>query len=72
MYNAFKASPDNVVLGLAHSRPRDELKQLDLLDGEEVEKVFRDFKPECRCDLLRRCKTQLTRSRAGRGHTLCC
>ncbi|EKM54409.1 uncharacterized protein PHACADRAFT_258235, partial [Phanerochaete carnosa HHB-10118-sp] len=46
VYNAFKASPKNEVLGLAHSRPRDGLKVLDLLEGEQVEKVFAEFKPD--------------------------
>ncbi|KAI0747339.1 NAD(P)-binding protein [Irpex lacteus] len=46
VYNAFKAVPDNEVLGLAHSRSTEELKKLDLLDTAEVERVFADFKPD--------------------------
>lgn len=47
VYDAFKASSDNAVLGLAHSRPKGELKQLDLLDIEQAVKVFGEFKPDC-------------------------
>ncbi|KZT03733.1 NAD(P)-binding protein [Laetiporus sulphureus 93-53] len=44
VYNAFKAA-GHTVLGLAHSRPTEELKQLDLLNSAEVEKLFTEFKP---------------------------
>ncbi|GJE95483.1 SDR family oxidoreductase [Phanerochaete sordida] len=46
VYDAFKASPQNEVLGLAHSRPRGDLKVLDLMDNAQVEKVFAEFKPD--------------------------
>ncbi|KAI0763433.1 NAD-P-binding protein [Trametes elegans] len=44
VYNAFK-SAGHTVLGLAHSRPKDDLKQLDLTDAAQTERVFSDFKP---------------------------
>lgn len=52
VYSAFKTSPQNEVLGLAHSRPRDELEVLDLLDKGQVERVFGEFKPDCEYDYL--------------------
>ena len=45
--NAFAASPAAEVLALSHTRSGDSLTQLDLLNEAEVEKVFRDFKPNC-------------------------
>ncbi|KAF9807156.1 hypothetical protein IEO21_08356 [Rhodonia placenta] len=45
IYAAYK-SAGHTVLGLAHSRPTDELRQLDLLDSAEVERVFSEFKPD--------------------------
>ncbi|KAI0325166.1 NAD-P-binding protein [Cubamyces sp. BRFM 1775] len=45
VYAAFK-SAGHTVLGLAHSRPTDELKQLDLTDVAATERVFSEFKPE--------------------------
>ena len=48
VYNAFRTVPSNIVLGLAHSRPRENLKVLDLLDQEEVERVFAEFRPDCK------------------------
>ncbi|KAJ7439320.1 hypothetical protein FB451DRAFT_1302134 [Mycena latifolia] len=42
---AFTGSPGTEVLSLSHSRSGDGLRNLDLLDEAEVEKVFRDFKP---------------------------
>ncbi|KAF8187004.1 hypothetical protein K438DRAFT_1723090 [Mycena galopus ATCC 62051] len=42
---AFTASSAAEVLSLAHSRSGDGLTKLDLLNEPEVEKVFRDFKP---------------------------
>lgn len=47
VYDAFTASSDNTVLGLAYSRAKGHLRQLDLLDQEQVESVFGEFKPEC-------------------------
>ncbi|OBZ67466.1 Methionine adenosyltransferase 2 subunit beta [Grifola frondosa] len=44
VYAAFK-STGHAVLGLAHSRATDELKQLDLLDSSVVESVFLEYKP---------------------------
>lgn len=41
------AQANHDVLGLAHSRVSEKLKQLDLMDSAETEKVFRDFKPDC-------------------------
>ncbi|GBE83859.1 Methionine adenosyltransferase 2 subunit beta [Sparassis crispa] len=45
VYAAFK-SAENTVLGLAHSRPGEEFRQLDLLDAPSVERVFAEFKPD--------------------------
>ncbi|KAI0947777.1 hypothetical protein AcW1_009452 [Taiwanofungus camphoratus] len=45
VYAAFKYA-GHTVLGLAHSRPTDELKKLDLLDSAEVERVFSEYKPD--------------------------
>ncbi|KAJ7634893.1 hypothetical protein FB45DRAFT_910174 [Roridomyces roridus] len=43
---AFRTNkPDAELLSLSHSRSGDGLRKLDLLDSEEVEKVFRDFQP---------------------------
>ncbi|KAJ7033659.1 hypothetical protein C8F04DRAFT_1353080 [Mycena alexandri] len=42
---AFTASENTEVLSLAHSRSGDGLRKLDLLNKEEVEKVFSEFKP---------------------------
>ena len=47
VYNAFKSSAATV-LGLAHSRLADGLKQLDLLDAAATQSVFSDFKPDCK------------------------
>ena len=47
VYDAFTSSAGNTVLGLAHSRPRGDLQQLDLLDKQQVEKAFEEFKPDC-------------------------
>lgn len=47
VYAAFKASQDNVVLGLAHSRPKDDLKVVDLLNEYDTEALIGDFKPDC-------------------------
>ena len=71
VYNAFKASPQNEVLGLAHSRPRDELKVLDLLDKDQVQKVFAEFKPDCELRRSLRVKLGRTKRRA-RGYPLRC
>lgn len=46
VYAAFK-SAGHTVLGLAHSRPTDELKKLDLLDKEQVQGTFAEFRPDC-------------------------
>ncbi|KIP08417.1 hypothetical protein PHLGIDRAFT_104366 [Phlebiopsis gigantea 11061_1 CR5-6] len=46
VYDAFTASSSNTVLGLAYSRPKGNLKQLDLLDSERVQQTFGDFKPD--------------------------
>ncbi|RPD75681.1 NAD(P)-binding protein [Lentinus tigrinus ALCF2SS1-7] len=45
VYAAFK-SAGHTVLGLAHSRATDELKQLNLLDASATESLFSDFKPD--------------------------
>ncbi|PCH35376.1 NAD(P)-binding protein [Wolfiporia cocos MD-104 SS10] len=45
VYSAYRSS-GHTVLGLAHSRPTDDLKQLDLLKSLEVEKQFAEFKPD--------------------------
>ncbi|KAI0760373.1 NAD(P)-binding protein [Fomes fomentarius] len=45
VYGAFK-SAGHTTLGLAHSRPTDELTQLNLLDANATERVFSEFKPE--------------------------
>ncbi|KAI0792470.1 NAD(P)-binding protein [Abortiporus biennis] len=45
VYLAFKGAGHSV-LGLAHSRPSNELKKLDLLDEATVEHVFAEFKPD--------------------------
>ncbi|TBU48036.1 NAD(P)-binding protein [Dichomitus squalens] len=45
VYAAFK-SAGHTVLGLAHSRPTDELKKLDLLDEDATESYFAEFKPD--------------------------
>lgn len=45
---AFKASDKHFdILGLAHSRSGEGLVKLDLTDNAAVEKVFREFKPNC-------------------------
>ena len=46
VYNAFIAS-GHTVLGLANSRATGDLIKLDLLDKQEVSKVFSDFKADC-------------------------
>jgi len=43
---AFESSGQYNILALAHSRPREGLIKLDLLDKDNVEKVFTDFKPD--------------------------
>ncbi|CCL99566.1 uncharacterized protein FIBRA_01584 [Fibroporia radiculosa] len=45
IYDAYKSSGHDV-LGLAHSRPTDELKKVDLLDLPKVEQTFTRFKPD--------------------------
>lgn len=46
VYDAFKAA-GHTVLGLAHSRATGELKRLDLLNHEAVDKTFEEFKTDC-------------------------
>lgn len=46
IYAAYKAA-GHTVLGLANSRPTEELKKLDLLDSAAVEETFGEFKPDC-------------------------
>lgn len=48
VYGAFK-SAGHTVLGLARSRPTEELQSLDLLEADATEKVFAEFKPGCKC-----------------------
>ncbi|TBU22534.1 NAD(P)-binding protein [Dichomitus squalens] len=45
VYAAFKLA-GHTVIGLAHSRPTDELKQLNLLDEDATESFFAEFKPD--------------------------
>lgn len=47
VFDAFRSSGQFEILALAHSRPREGLVKLDLLDKDNVEKVFTDFKPNC-------------------------
>lgn len=47
VFNAF-AQANHDVLGLAHSRASEKLRQLDLMDSTETESVFKDFKPDCK------------------------
>ncbi len=60
MYSAFKQG-NHVVLGLANSRSNDELRKLDLLDQPEVEKVFKEFAPNCEFISLLTNELSLTR-----------
>ena len=47
VHAAYK-SAGHTVLGLAHSRPTDELRAVDLLDSAAVERTFADFgRPDC-------------------------
>ena len=48
VHAAFK-SGGHTALGLAHSRPSAELRQLDLLDAPATEALFAEFKPDCTC-----------------------
>lgn len=50
VFAAFKQA-GHTTLGLANSRSSDELKKLDLLDKPEVEKVFKEFTPNCKSPL---------------------
>lgn len=52
VHAAFK-SGGHTALGLAHSRPSAELRQLDLLDAPATEALFAEFKPDCTYFALR-------------------
>jgi hypothetical protein len=71
IYEAFETSGVDV-LGLAYSRAREGLEQLDLTRKEEVENVFGRFKPDCKLNRLLRLTTQLQRIVICRGNPLCC
>lgn len=70
VYDAFKTS-GHEILGLAHSRSKDDLVKLDLLDNAAVEKTFGDFKPDCMLCITISCSTKVLMSFSARGHPLC-
>lgn len=47
VYSAFKEA-GHEVLGLARTRPSNDLVKLDLLNYPETKATFSEFKPECK------------------------
>lgn len=45
--SAFKRSGSFEIIGLANSRPSNELFKLNLMDNDEVDRMFTEFKPDC-------------------------
>ena len=51
VYDELKAN-GYTVLGLAHSRAKDGLVSLDLINKKDVERAFGDFRPDCMYKML--------------------